>query len=722
MNVNGFLNDRKPSGEPQLMSLQDVATTLSVSSATVRNWMKAGKIRKILAAKGTLSFNRAEILKLKEEIELGAFPRLKSRRNKRAIEGNGVPLKYVDSVEYIRVAEKILGMIGKAKVQISPQLILFELALRLLLDKGVLGDKPSSDTLSLTELTLQEQLDLGVFSELLHELWDSRNPFELSLAHCEVLREVRKLEVNWVRGDDLLGLVYMSLSNLGTRKSKGSYYTPTKLVNTLVQQSLNSLEDVLSPKIMDPCCGSGNFLIKLFIALIKRVEGSGSSLEEAEKQVLATLLNGYDIDPSAVVLTKINLVLLLEASLENPRDITEILQSLNVHIKQKNTLENNGRSFETAASRPYNLVIGNPPWGYSFTPEEMEVYRRNYISAETSMESFSLFIEYGLSILEEGGLLAFVLPEALLYVKIHSSIRELLLEKTKILQINVLGHQFSQVFTPTITLLARLCIEQDLDSDGAHPVRILRGEEIYTIPQKRFLENKMYIFNAKASHQEGEILKHMRTLPEALFLAGNAEFALGIVTGNNKEFVLDEPRDGAEPVLKGNDVFRYNYSLRDNYLTFEPEKFQQVAPVHLYRAPEKLIYRFINENLVFAYDNRQTMSLNSANLVIPHLSGYSMKYVLTVLNSRAAQFFHSASFSSVKVLRKHIESLPIPPCDFNLQRRIVEWAEALLNTPEQSKRIQLYEQVDEQIMHLYAFTAEQQDFIRRKFQDPKYLI
>lgn len=252
-------------------------------------------------------------------------------------------------------------------------------------------------------------------------------------------------------------------------------------------------------------------------------------------------------------------------------------------------------------------------------------------------------------------------------------------------------------------------------------VRILQEKGIYTISQKRFLENEMYIFNVKTSMQEDEILKHMRTLPEALFLAGNAEFALGIVTGNNKESVLEEPKDGAEPVLKGNDVFKYNFTPKDNYLIFEPEKYQQVAPVYLYRAPEKLIYRFINENLVFAYDDRQTLSLNSANVVIPHLSGYSTKYVLAILNSRAAQFFHSASFSSVKVLRNHIESIPIPSCDLSVQMSIVERVDVLMSTSGHSQRIQLYEQIDEQIMRLYLLTPEQQDRISGKVQDPKYL-
>ncbi|WP_334303208.1 TaqI-like C-terminal specificity domain-containing protein, partial [Coprococcus eutactus] len=44
--------------------------------------------------------------------------------------------------------------------------------------------------------------------------------------------------------------------------------------------------------------------------------------------------------------------------------------------------------------------------------------------------------------------------------------------------------------------------------------------------------------------------------------------------------------------------------------------YQQAAPERIYRAPEKLIYRCINRQLVFAYDESRHLTLNSCNLVI----------------------------------------------------------------------------------------------------------
>ena len=80
----------------------------------------------------------------------------------------------------------------------------------------------------------------------------------------------------------------------------------------------------------------------------------------------------------------------------------------------------------------------------------------------------------------------------------------------------------------------------------------------------------------------------------------------------------------------------------------------------MYRAPEKLVYRFITDRLTFAYDDRQRLTLNSANVLIPHISGLSIKVVLGFLNSTLFQYLFMHKFSTHKVLRGDLETLPFP--------------------------------------------------------------
>jgi excisionase family DNA binding protein len=692
------------------IGIKEVAELLSISTATVRNWVKAGKIRQITQVGRTRLFDKAEILHLREEIRSGQSHWLKSRRNKQAVDGYVIPTDYVSSSQYVRLTEKIVSIAKQSAHPIDPKLVLLELVLNLLYTQGRIkaaNHRVSKESLaqeSLTEQLANHQLDLGIYHSLCAELYHP--DAGLSSPDINLLREIRALEVPFIEGDDVLGLVYLSLSNLGQRKSQGSYYTPSAIADDLVKSSLAAIEQIPFPIVVDPCCGSGNFLIKLFISLRNRYLEAGLSLEEAEKRLTRNTLFGFDIDPTAVTLAKLNLALHHQSEPTAP---------FLFQIFCRNTLEQYGTIF--AEDEHYDLVIGNPPWGYHFTREEIDRLKARFICGTASLESFCLFIEYGLSVLKEKGILAYVLPEALLNVKMHQETRRLLLDKSKIMSITLLGHCFAHVFTPTITVTA----QKSADLRDDHHMLVIQNGRTERVPQRRFWDNDLYIFNVQASNKEERIVEHMKALPGVLYLKNKAKFALGIVTGNNKAFLSSKPMPGAEPVLKGSDVYKYNVYPGKQYLVFEPDKFQQVAPEHLYRAPEKLIYRFINEHLIFAYDNQQTLSLNSANVVIPELDGYSIKYILTVLNSRAAQFFHAATFSSVKVLRKHIESIPIPPCDPREQERLIQLVDRLLAEERPEARHQLYEKIDRIIMELYKLTEEDQQIINGKYPQVKFL-
>lgn len=682
------------------IKITEAADLLNVSVATVRNWVKAGKLHPLTTRHKTTFFRREEIQRLKEEIASGRWLRLNQRRNKQAVDGHHIPGEYVRSKAYLSLTSRLLGLVQTAPEPPEPKLILLEIALNLLYHQGRITLPALPDEQSLTELFRAGQLETHGYGPLLRELGDEN--LTLSPGKREVLRSISRLEIPFIPGDDLLGLVHLSLLNLGKRKKRGSYYTPAAIVTQLVEESL-PLVKASCPKVVDPCCGSGQFLITLFLALRERLIKEGLHLEEAERLIVQNLI-GYDLDATALTLAKLNLALLQKSS-----------PSLVPHfqLKQKNTLEER----PSQGGSGFDLVIGNPPWGSHFTQREAQGHKDRFTSATTSLESFALFVEYGLDALREGGLLAYVLPEALLNVGQHREVRRLILEKGRIHSIRLLGSPFSHVYAPAITLT----VEKGGEKKEPLIVGSPHQKGTYTVSQQRFWNNEAYIFNVEAADPEEKLLNKMKNLTGALFLKGQARFALGIVTGNNKAFLRETPFPGGEPVLRGSDLFKYGLRPPSQYLRFEPARFQQVAPESVYRSPEKLLYRFINKQLVFAYDNRQFLSLNSANILIPQLPGYSVKYVLAILNSRPAQFFHTFSFSSVKVLRQHLEAIPLPPCDKRQEERLVRKVDLLLEEKEEKRRLQLYEAIDALIMELYRLTPDEIKLIRSHFPQVKYL-
>lgn len=305
--------------------------------------------------------------------------------------------------------------------------------------------------------------------------------------------------------------------------------------------------------------------------------------------------------------------------------------------------------------------------------------------------------------LEDGGYLAYVLPEAILSVNSHQQARELIVKNTAFKFVSYLGNAFSGVQCPAIILGVQ---------KGSHGetkgCRIGLNNKEFIINENRDVDATSFSFNM--CDEEYDCLQVISSVQNAKYLANNAKFALGIVTGNNKEYIANEKADGMEVILKGSDIFRYAMKESDNYIHFAPEKFQQVAPTEMYRAEEKLLYRFIAEVPVFTYDNQQTLSLNSCNILIPQIEGMNIKYILAILNSSVAAYFINKKYNSVKLLRSHIESLPIPMVSAEKQNDIIRKVDHIMNSSENISGP--YENLDGDIMALYGLTAEQTDIIR----------
>ena len=110
------------------------------------------------------------------------------------------------------------------------------------------------------------------------------------------------------------------------RKTSGSYYTPTSLIDCLLDAALEPVLDeavqqpdseaaILKLKVVDPACGSGHFLIAASHRVAKRLaaartgdeEPSPDALRKALRDVIGHCIYGVDVNPMAVELCKVNL-------------------------------------------------------------------------------------------------------------------------------------------------------------------------------------------------------------------------------------------------------------------------------------------------------------------------------------------------------------------------------------------------------------------------------
>lgn len=110
------------------------------------------------------------------------------------------------------------------------------------------------------------------------------------------------------------------------RKSTGSYYTPTSLIQCLLDSALEPViaealrkpdpeRALLELKVCDPACGSGHFLVAAAHRIAKRLatlrtgdeEPSPEALRQALRTVIGRCLYGVDVNPMAVELCKVSL-------------------------------------------------------------------------------------------------------------------------------------------------------------------------------------------------------------------------------------------------------------------------------------------------------------------------------------------------------------------------------------------------------------------------------
>lgn len=489
---------------------------------------------------------------------------------------------------------------------------------------------------------------------------------------------VFNMEYIYEASEDILGLIYISCKNIGNRKATGSYYTSTRVVKSLISK----LDFQESQKILDPCCGTGNFLLQL------------------PEHVTFHSVYGNDIDTVSVKITRLNMALKYNVP------ITAIYK----HITESDYLIN-------YSSKDFQYIIGNPPWGYEFSEDEKSKLRVLYKSAsEKNIESYDVFIEQALNHLAVNGHLTYVLPEAILNIKAHTEIRKIIIENCCIKNLDFLGNAFDGVQCPSI-ILDLQCTHSALSTLG---MNVNTSTESFTINTERTVNSEYFSFTT--SDAEYNVMNKIRNISNASYLLGNADFALGIVTGNNKKYISDKKNNENEMVLKGADISKYHINPTTNYIIFKPESFQQIAPTKMYRAQEKLLYRFISSQLVFAYDNKQTLSLNSCNIVIPRIPDIKMKYVLAILNSRIAQFIYKREFHSVKVLRSHIENIPIPLVDDSTQDQIIKVTDKLISGLPLQEAEQIYNELDLLISNIFDLNETEIEIIKNAVDgDNKFL-
>ena len=421
----------------------------------------------------------------------------------------------------------------------------------------------------------------------------------------EILSKVWEKKTDKKYGDWLAHYYEKMLSD-GYKNKEGIYYTPLKICQALI----NRVGLSHKTPFCDPCCGTGNFLIAA-------LEGG----------VLPENLTGYDVDAVALEIAKRRIF-----------DRTGCNAS-HLFVADFLSLPHNGG---------HEVVMTNPPWGKKYSKQQKQEFSEK-LGLSQSRDSCSLFTKALLNFVKEGGKIGMVLPQSFFNVKSFQEIRRIVLTRKMECLID-LGKAFEGLVTKAHAVVLTnewATSDEQVDCISA------------THPQEIFSKNPFSIINFNIHEAEAHALATLLKKSHTT-LKDKARWGLGIVTGNNKKHLLRSPQEDCIAIFKGSDLSKGSIKKPTSYIQEKLDQYQQVAPLELYKAPCKIIYKFISSDIVFFCDEEQRFLLNSANmLVVDEQLLVKTHKLVHYFNLDLINWFHKKMFNTHKILRSNLECVPI---------------------------------------------------------------
>ena len=497
------------------------------------------------------------------------------------------------------------------------------------------------------EMTLGLAIDDKPLRDIIRSLYFPDSPYEFSVLPAEILGQVY---------EQFLGKV-IRLTQGGqakveekpeVRKAGGVYYTPAYIVDYIVENTVGKLvenrapKEVASLRILDPACGSGSFLIGAYQFLLDwhrdryvaddpernargrnpvlyRGIGGQWKLTTAErKRILLSNIFGVDIDPQAVEVTKLSLLLkVLEGESEETianqlrlfheralPDLADNVKCGNSLIgpdyyngHQLNMLDEEERYrvnvFDWKAEFPaifqaggFDAVIGNPPYVRQESLADFKDYfSRHYEAFDGVADLYTYFMENGLRLLRDRGLFSIIVSSSFLRTTYGKPLRSTLKRHAAVLRIVDFGGL--PVFANAKdTYVCIPLLEKGAEAAQVEVCKVpsLEVQDVsqyvaahrFTIPHQRLSAEAWSLKSDDEAQVFAKVLKAGKPLGEYV----ERRFFRGVTSGLNEAFIIDnetkksliaQDRRSSElikPLLGGEDVRRYIFKAPGQWLIF----------------------------------------------------------------------------------------------------------------------------------------------------------
>lgn len=325
----------------------------------------------------------------------------------------------------------------------------------------------------------------SVFWKIIKQLYFPESPYSFSVFSSDILGNIYEIFLS-----EKLSIVAGTIQLIKKPENidKDIVTTPTYIINDILRDTVipkcndKTAKEILGLKFADISCGSGAFLLELFqllndIVIDYYLKNDTSKLIqtnidtyklsfETKREILLNCVFGVDKDYNAVEASKFGLLLkLLEGEdVNSVNKSNPILPNLDSNIFFGNSLINSSEIKENKTLEiinpfdfqdlKFDVIIGNPPYlkvedMKNITPVELPIYKENFKSAYKQFDKYFLFIEQGLNLLKEDGVLGYIVPSKFTKLGSGKNLRKLLAKNGNLKRIVSFGA--NQVFKDKTT-------------------------------------------------------------------------------------------------------------------------------------------------------------------------------------------------------------------------------------------------------------------------------